>query len=145
MEVIDKLSDCKTVVTVKKPEQPSKHKSTTNTKILESPPKKKFKCPMIITENVESQEEDDDVKFIMPRPSYQHQLTNNISKKPIVDVVVAQHLTNVLKDYQKEGVRFLYSCVMGITSENFKGCILVSTYPATIFFHIHLNIITYLG
>lgn len=125
MEVIDKLSDCKPVVTVKKPEQPSKHKSTTSTKILESPPKKKFKCPTISTENIERQE-DDEVKFIMPRPSYQHQLTHNTSKKPVVDVIVAQHLTNVLKDYQKEGVKFLYSCVMGITSENFKGCILVS-------------------
>ena len=118
MEVIDKLSDCKTT---------TKHKSTTNPKILESPPKKKFKCPMITTENIERQE-DDDIKFIMPRPSYQHQLTNNTSKKPVVDVIVAQHLTNVLKDYQKEGVKFLYSCVMGITSENFKGCILVSIY-----------------
>ena len=82
---------------------------------------------MITTENIERQE-DDDIKFIMPRPSYQHQLTNNTSKKPVVDVIVAQHLTNVLKDYQKEGVKFLYSCVMGITSENFKGCILVSIY-----------------
>lgn len=87
---------------------------------------------MISTQNIEEQE-DDLVQFIMPRPSYQHQLTNNTSKKPLVDVIVAQHLTNVLKDYQKEGVKFLYSCVMGITSENFKGCILVSTYIGTKF------------
>ena len=138
------MSDCKNVVTVKKPEQPSKHKSATNTKILDSPPKKKFKCPMISTENIEEQE-DDEVKFIMPRPSYQHQLTNNTSRKPLVDVIVAQHLTNVLKDYQKEGVKFLYSCVMGITSENYKGCILVSTYSATKFFYIHLTINSYSG
>lgn len=87
---------------------------------------------MISTQNIEEQEDEQD-KFIMPRPSYQHQLTNNTSKKPLVDVIVAQHLTNVLKDYQKEGVKFLYSCVMGITSESFKGCILVSTYTVTKF------------
>ena len=140
MEVIDKLSNCKTSVSAKKPEQPNKHKPATITKTPDSPPKKKFKCPMISTENIVEQE-DDEEKFIMPRPSYQHQLTNNTSKKPLVDVIVKQHLTNVLKDYQKEGVRFLYSCVMGISSENFKGCILVNMHTSTLLLHINLKLI----
>lgn len=37
----------------------------------------------------------------------------------IVDVIVDPHLSQHLRPHQKEGVKLLYECVMGL--RNFKG------------------------
>ncbi|KAA8568379.1 hypothetical protein MFRU_029g00970 [Monilinia fructicola] len=44
--------------------------------------------------------------------------------KQVVDVVVDPFLSRHLRDHQKEGVKFLYECVMGYRSFNGQGAIL---------------------
>lgn len=46
------------------------------------------------------------------------------TKKKIVDVVVDPHLGKFLRPHQKEGVQFLYECVMGMRDYQGKGAIL---------------------
>lgn len=56
--------------------------------------------------------------LVMPRPS-------SVPKgKHIVDVVVDPLLTKSLRQHQREGVRFLYECVMGMRDFNGEGAIL---------------------
>ncbi|PQE03008.1 BP28CT domain-containing protein [Rutstroemia sp. NJR-2017a BVV2] len=56
--------------------------------------------------------------IVMQRPPY-------LSKgKVAVDVVVDPFLSRHLRDHQKEGVKFLYECVMGYRSFNGQGAIL---------------------
>ncbi|KAJ5378596.1 DNA repair and recombination protein [Penicillium cosmopolitanum] len=56
--------------------------------------------------------------LVMPRPS-------SVPKgKQIVDVVVDPLLTKNLRQHQREGVRFLYECVMGMRDFNGEGAIL---------------------
>jgi len=50
----------------------------------------------------------------MPRPSANHQWLNNKSGLPVVDVVVDPFLTNQLRPHQRDGLLFLYECVMGM-------------------------------
>lgn len=52
--------------------------------------------------------------LVMPRPSPTHQWSNNKSGLPVVDVVVDPHLNVHLRPHQREGVVFLYECVMGM-------------------------------
>ncbi|KAJ5901548.1 DNA repair and recombination protein [Penicillium taxi] len=56
--------------------------------------------------------------LVMPRP------TSVPKGKQIVDVVVDPLLTKSLRPHQREGVRFLYECVMGMRSFNGEGAIL---------------------
>ncbi|KAK8865771.1 hypothetical protein IAR55_000918 [Kwoniella newhampshirensis] len=42
----------------------------------------------------------------------------------VVDVVVDPVLAGVMRDHQKEGVKFMYNCVMGMTDAESEGCIL---------------------
>ncbi len=52
--------------------------------------------------------------LVLPRPPYWMQGTEGGSQKhPIVDVVVDPHLSSRLRTHQREGVVFLYRCVMG--------------------------------
>ena len=44
--------------------------------------------------------------------------------KQLVDVVVDPLLTRNLRDHQREGVKFLYDCVMGFRGEEIRGAIL---------------------
>jgi len=44
--------------------------------------------------------------------------------KQVVDVVVDPFITSQLRDHQKEGVKFLYECVMGMRPESGVGAIL---------------------
>lgn len=44
--------------------------------------------------------------------------------KQIVDVVVDPLLTQHLRDHQREGVKFLYECVMGMRGDEMRGAIL---------------------
>ena len=50
----------------------------------------------------------------MPRPSTNHQWASNKAGLPVVDVVVDPHLVNNLRPHQREGLLFLYECVMGM-------------------------------
>ena len=57
--------------------------------------------------------------LVMPRPSPNHQWSNNKSGLPVVDVVVDPHLTSHLRPHQRDGLLFLYECVMGL---RYYGC-----------------------
>ncbi|OCF41407.1 hypothetical protein I317_04798 [Kwoniella heveanensis CBS 569] len=42
----------------------------------------------------------------------------------VVDVVLDPILGSIMRDHQKEGVKFMYECVMGLTGAEAEGCIL---------------------
>lgn len=48
------------------------------------------------------------------------QLEHNGGGLPVVDVVVDPHLSRDLRPHQREGVIFLYECVMGM--KDYTGC-----------------------
>lgn len=56
--------------------------------------------------------------LIMPRPEKAPQ------GKRLVDVVVDPFLSQHLRPHQREGVEFMYSCVMGLKDFEGRGCIL---------------------
>ncbi|GAA5945928.1 hypothetical protein JCM10213_006186 [Rhodosporidiobolus nylandii] len=60
---------------------------------------------------------------VMERPTAEHEKEYNKKGLPIVDVVVDPILGDKLRDHQKEGVRFMYECVMGMRTAG-QGCIL---------------------
>ncbi|XP_017280508.1 DNA repair and recombination protein RAD54B [Kryptolebias marmoratus] len=62
--------------------------------------------------------------LVMPRPSSNHQWLYNKSGLPVVDVVVDPHLTTHLRPHQREGILFLYECVMGMRAAGRSGAIL---------------------
>lgn len=62
--------------------------------------------------------------LVMPRPNKDHQRMFNKSGFPVVDVVIDPHLVYHLRPHQKEGVMFLYECVMGMRVTGRCGAIL---------------------
>ncbi|XP_074509839.1 DNA repair and recombination protein RAD54B [Sebastes fasciatus] len=62
--------------------------------------------------------------LVMPRPSANHQWSNNKSGLPVVDVVVDPYLTTHLRPHQRDGLLFLYECVMGLRAVGRYGAIL---------------------
>ncbi|KAI1894156.1 hypothetical protein AGOR_G00112920 [Albula goreensis] len=62
--------------------------------------------------------------LVMPRPTENHQWLFNKAGQPVVDVVVDPHLTNHLRPHQREGVVFLYECIMGMRTAGRHGAIL---------------------
>jgi DNA repair and recombination protein RAD54B len=62
--------------------------------------------------------------LVMPRPTAQHQLEHNIGGLALVDVVVDPHLSRCLRPHQRDGVIFLYECVMGMRDYAGSGAIL---------------------
>uniref|UniRef100_A0A3Q3VSN0 Uncharacterized protein n=1 Tax=Mola mola TaxID=94237 RepID=A0A3Q3VSN0_MOLML len=62
--------------------------------------------------------------LVMPRPSPNHQWSNNKSGLPVVDVVVDPYLTTHLRPHQRDGLLFLYECVMGMRAVGRHGAIL---------------------
>ncbi|XP_021350672.1 DNA repair and recombination protein RAD54B-like [Mizuhopecten yessoensis] len=62
--------------------------------------------------------------LVMPRPSKQHQWSTNKNSLPIVDVVVDPHIASHLRPHQREGVVFLYECIMGFRDFSGQGAIL---------------------
>uniref|UniRef100_A0A673JSX1 RAD54 homolog B n=1 Tax=Sinocyclocheilus rhinocerous TaxID=307959 RepID=A0A673JSX1_9TELE len=62
--------------------------------------------------------------LVMPRPTTDHQWLYNKSGSPLVDVVIDPHLTNHLRPHQREGVVFLYECLMGMRLPGRCGAIL---------------------
>lgn len=62
--------------------------------------------------------------LVLPSPSNDHQWTFNSRKLPVTQVAVDGFLSRVLRPHQKEGVTFLYECVMGMKSSQYFGSIL---------------------
>ncbi|XP_069076581.1 DNA repair and recombination protein RAD54B isoform X2 [Pleurodeles waltl] len=62
--------------------------------------------------------------LVMPPPPQSHQWTFNKAGLPVVAVVVDPYLTVHLRPHQREGVVFLYECVMGMRVEGKFGAIL---------------------
>ncbi|KAL0985358.1 hypothetical protein UPYG_G00155900 [Umbra pygmaea] len=62
--------------------------------------------------------------LVMPRPSANHQWVYNKAGLPLVDVVVDPYLTAHLRPHQKDGLLFLYECVMGMRATSRYGAIL---------------------
>ncbi|KAK0567835.1 helicase [Tilletia horrida] len=63
--------------------------------------------------------------LVMPRPSAEHQKLFNKKNLPVVDVVIDPILAKQLRPHQREGVKFLYECMMGMRGEgNATGAIL---------------------
>ncbi|XP_028985049.1 DNA repair and recombination protein RAD54B [Betta splendens] len=62
--------------------------------------------------------------LVMPRPSPNHQWSENKFGLPVVDVVVDPHLTSHLRPHQRDGLLFLYECVMGMRVVGHYGAIL---------------------
>ncbi|XP_045214177.2 DNA repair and recombination protein RAD54B-like [Mercenaria mercenaria] len=62
--------------------------------------------------------------LIMPAPSDSHQWQWNKRSLPVVDVVVDPYLSTHLRPHQREGVTFLYECVMGYRNYGGQGAIL---------------------
>nr|XP_018999813.1 DNA repair and recombination protein RAD54B [Kwoniella mangroviensis CBS 8507]OCF63274.1 DNA repair and recombination protein RAD54B [Kwoniella mangroviensis CBS 8507] len=62
---------------------------------------------------------------VMPRPPEKLLISCPFfSDLDVVDVVVDPILGSLLRKHQKEGVQFMYSCVMGYTAAEAEGCIL---------------------
>lgn len=61
---------------------------------------------------------------VMKRPSKSHATKYNKKNLPIVDVVVDPILGSLLRPHQREGVKFMYECVMGMKKVEATGCIL---------------------
>ncbi|XP_072780929.1 DNA repair and recombination protein RAD54B isoform X3 [Taeniopygia guttata] len=62
--------------------------------------------------------------LVMPRPNASHQWMFNKAGLPVVDVVVDPYIANNLRPHQKEGIIFLYECVMGMRVSSRFGAIL---------------------
>ncbi|NXC49565.1 RA54B protein, partial [Penelope pileata] len=62
--------------------------------------------------------------LVMPRPNASHQCMFNKTGLPVVDVVVDPYIANNLRPHQKEGIIFLYECVMGMRVGGRFGAIL---------------------
>ncbi|XP_036193608.1 DNA repair and recombination protein RAD54B isoform X1 [Myotis myotis] len=62
--------------------------------------------------------------LVMPRPDKNHQWMFNKNCFPVVDVVIDPHLAYYLRPHQKEGIIFLYECVMGMRVNGRCGAIL---------------------
>ncbi|XP_025936794.1 DNA repair and recombination protein RAD54B isoform X4 [Apteryx rowi] len=62
--------------------------------------------------------------LVMPRPNASHQWMFNKAGLPVVDVVVDPYIVNNLRPHQKEGIIFLYECVMGMRVSGRFGAIL---------------------
>ncbi|NXL86592.1 RA54B protein, partial [Alectura lathami] len=62
--------------------------------------------------------------LVMPRPNASHQCMFNKAGLPVVDVVVDPYLANNLRPHQKEGIVFLYECVLGMRVSGRFGAIL---------------------
>ncbi|XP_063965132.1 DNA repair and recombination protein RAD54B-like [Lytechinus pictus] len=62
--------------------------------------------------------------LVMPRPPSSHQWQNNQRNESVIDVVVDPHLASKLRPHQRQGVLFLYECIMGLRQYQGNGAIL---------------------
>ncbi|KAB1258133.1 DNA repair and recombination protein RAD54B [Camelus dromedarius] len=84
-------------------------------------PQKTFLCVIIIGKHGQTLTL---YSLVMLRPDNNHQWMFNRNCFPIVDVVVDPHLVYHLRPHQKEGIIFLYECVMGMRVNGRCGAIL---------------------
>ncbi|EJD03013.1 uncharacterized protein FOMMEDRAFT_123160 [Fomitiporia mediterranea MF3/22] len=61
---------------------------------------------------------------VMKEPTKEHQRKFNLKGRPVIPVVVDPILARHLRPHQKEGVKFMYECVMGLRKHEGQGCIL---------------------
>ncbi|KAI0723311.1 SNF2 family N-terminal domain-containing protein [Earliella scabrosa] len=61
---------------------------------------------------------------VMKAPTKEQQAKYNKKNLPVVPVVIDPVLARHLRPHQKEGVQFLYECVMGMRKHEGQGCIL---------------------
>ncbi|KAJ3574655.1 hypothetical protein NP233_g1623 [Leucocoprinus birnbaumii] len=61
---------------------------------------------------------------VMKAPTKAHTTKFNAQDRPVVPVVLDPILSRRMRDHQKEGVKFLYECVMGLRKHEGQGCIL---------------------
>ncbi|KZS98403.1 hypothetical protein SISNIDRAFT_481148 [Sistotremastrum niveocremeum HHB9708] len=94
-------------------------------------PVKKFVPPQIhtaqaIQPRVREPLHDPDAEdaFVMRSPNEAHEEKFNRNKLSVVPVVVDPLLSKHLRPHQKEGVKFMYDCVMGFRKHGGQGCIL---------------------
>lgn len=62
--------------------------------------------------------------FILPSPPENYIGDLNPANLPIHPVEVSYRLAQLLRPHQKDGVSFLYKCVMGFYNPKYRGCIL---------------------
>ncbi|KAG2465300.1 DNA repair and recombination protein RAD54B isoform X2 [Polypterus senegalus] len=62
--------------------------------------------------------------LVMPRPNLNHQLQYNKLGLPVVDVVVDPYLSSHLRQHQRDGIIFLYECMLGMRVSGRFGAIL---------------------
>ncbi|PSN33104.1 DNA repair and recombination protein RAD54B [Blattella germanica] len=62
--------------------------------------------------------------LVMPSPTHEHQWQYNPDHLPVVDVSVDPCLARVLRPHQRDGVLFIYECIMGMKKNNYHGAIL---------------------
>jgi DNA repair and recombination protein RAD54B len=89
--------------------------------------KSKFKNPLLESTVLEKV----DTRAVTPRhdPNAENALVMKRPKsapkgKQIVDVVVDPHLSKTLREHQRQGVKFMYECVMGMRDFGGQGAIL---------------------
>ena len=65
----------------------------------------------------------DETSILLPEPTEHHKKLHNKKGLPIVEVVIDPMIGARLREHQKEGIRFMYECVMGMRQDG-QGCIL---------------------
>jgi DNA repair and recombination protein RAD54B len=104
----------------------SKEKSTVEKQPVPKPVFKLPKKQVVSTSAIAV--EDDDFALVLPEPPYEHQWKYNTTKAPIREVKVCCSLAKHLRPHQREGVKFMYECVMGYRNvqptDEYFGCIL---------------------
>ncbi|KAE8229253.1 hypothetical protein CF326_g5781 [Tilletia indica] len=56
--------------------------------------------------------------LVMPKPNAEHQKLFNRKGLPVIDVVIDPILSKQLRPHQREGVTFLYECMMGMRGDS---------------------------
>ncbi|KAE9401638.1 hypothetical protein BT96DRAFT_964962 [Gymnopus androsaceus JB14] len=62
--------------------------------------------------------------IVMKAPTKEHMDRYNKKDRPIVPVVLDPILARRMRPHQREGVKFMYECVMGLRKHEGQGCIL---------------------
>uniref|UniRef100_A0A1B6CFP3 Helicase ATP-binding domain-containing protein n=1 Tax=Clastoptera arizonana TaxID=38151 RepID=A0A1B6CFP3_9HEMI len=85
--------------------------------------KKKINSVMSMKKNLEPVNLDFK-PLVMPKPDCDHQWLYNTTGVTVTEVSVDPKLTRVLREHQRQGVIFIYRCVMGYQDKSYVGSIL---------------------